>query len=45
MKEPLVNYEGWGLDPSYQTPAWMAQYRPAYKQRLVEKARKRKDKK
>ena len=42
MDLPITNYQGWALDPSYLTPAHMANFRPAYADRLKEKARKAK---
>lgn len=41
MNEPLNSYEGWTINPAYLTPAYMGQFRPAYKENkmsLKEKA-------
>lgn len=37
--EQIPNQE-WGMDMSYLTPAYMANFRPAYKKKLVDDARK-----
>ena len=37
---PNINYDQeWGLDPAYMTPAYLANFRPAYKEKLKQRAR------
>ena len=39
---PITQYdESWSLNPAYLTPANMANFRPAYVERLKSKAKKR----
>ena len=39
MDVPITTYDGTSVNRSYQTPAYMANFRPAYVQKLKEKAK------
>ena len=42
MEIPVVQLnQEWSMDMSYLTPAYMANFRPAYKERLKNAARKK----
>lgn len=36
----VIPNQEWGIDPNYLTPAYMANFRPAYKKKLTDEARK-----
>lgn len=30
FQQPISTYQGWGMDPAYMTPSYMANFRPSY---------------